>query len=57
VPVVVLSASGMERDVAESYGMHANAYVVKPVDLDRFVQVARAIKDFWFSAARLAGPG
>jgi CheY-like chemotaxis protein len=53
VPVVVLSTSETERDVAETYGLHANAYVVKPVDLDRFVQVVRAIKEFWFSAARL----
>src|SRR5215207_724704 len=57
VPVVILSTSGVERDVAETYGLHANAYVVKPVDLDRFVQVARAIKEFWFSAARLPRRG
>jgi chemotaxis family two-component system response regulator Rcp1 len=57
VPVVILSTSGVERDVAETYGLHANAYVVKPVDLDRFVQVARAIKDFWFSTARLPSRG
>jgi hypothetical protein len=39
--VVILSTSGVERDVAETYGLYANAYVVKPVDLDRFIQVAR----------------
>jgi two-component system, chemotaxis family, response regulator Rcp1 len=57
VPVVVLTTSGTERDVAETYRLHANAYVVKPVDLDRFIEVVRSIKDFWFSTARLPESG
>jgi chemotaxis family two-component system response regulator Rcp1 len=55
VPVVVLSTSETERDVAETYRLHANAYVVKPVDLNRFIEVVRSIKDFWFSTAKLPG--
>ena len=53
IPVVVLTTSETERDVTETYRLHANAYVVKPVDLDRFIEVVRSIKDFWFSTAKL----
>jgi chemotaxis family two-component system response regulator Rcp1 len=53
IPVVVLSTSETQKDVAETYRLHANAYVVKPVDLDRFIEVVRSIKDFWFSTAKL----
>jgi two-component system, chemotaxis family, response regulator Rcp1 len=51
IPVVVPSASETQKDVAETYRLHA--YVVKPVDLDRFIEVVRSIKDFWFSTAKL----
>jgi two-component system, chemotaxis family, response regulator Rcp1 len=57
IPVVVLSTSETQRDVAETYRLHANAYVVKPVDLDRFIEVVRSIKDFWFSTAKLPSSG
>ena len=55
IPVVVLSTSETEKDVAETYRLHANAYIVKPVDLDGFIEVVRSIKDFWFSTAKLPG--
>ncbi len=57
VPVVVLTTSAAERDLVKTYDLHANAYVVKPVDLDRFIEVVRSIKDFWFSTAKLPGSG
>ena len=57
VPVVVLTTSEAERDLVKTYDLHANAYVVKPVDLDRFIEVVRSIKDFWFSTAKLPGSG
>jgi len=53
VPVLVLSTSFMETDVLKAYRAHANCYIVKPVDFDEFGRVAKAIEDFWFSAARL----
>jgi two-component system, chemotaxis family, response regulator Rcp1 len=56
VPVVISSTSGAERDVAETCGLHANAYVVKPVDLDRFVRVARH-KGVLVLGCEVAGPG
>jgi two-component system, chemotaxis family, response regulator Rcp1 len=50
VPVVVLTTSQAERDVLRSYELHANAYVTKSSDLDRFVTVVKAIEDFWLTA-------
>lgn len=52
MPVVVLTSSTAERDVLMSYDLHANAYVVKPVDLDGFGQIVRAIEGFWFSVVK-----
>ncbi len=53
IPVVVMTSSEAERDLVKSYGLHANAYVVKPIDLDRFVEVVQAIEDFWFAIVKL----
>lgn len=47
IPVVVLTTSDDEQDVLRSYNLHANCYVTKPVDLDRFIKVVRSIEDFW----------
>ena len=53
IPVVVLTTSEAEEDVLRSYDLHANAYVTKPVDFDRFVEVVRQIDDFFISVVRL----
>jgi chemotaxis family two-component system response regulator Rcp1 len=53
VPVVVLTTSAAERDLVKSYDLHANAYVVKPIDLDRFIEIVQAIENFWFSIVKL----
>jgi two-component system, chemotaxis family, response regulator Rcp1 len=47
IPVVVLTTSDDEQDVLESYNLHANCYIVKPLDLDRFITVVKSIEDFW----------
>jgi len=52
IPVVVLTSSTAERDVLMSYDLQASAYVVKPVDLEGFGQIVRAIEGFWFSVVR-----
>jgi CheY-like chemotaxis protein len=57
IPVVILSTSQAERDMLRSYDLHANAYVVKPIDLDQFIEVVKAIEDFWFTIVRLPGRG
>lgn len=53
IPVVVLTTSEREEDILASYDLHANAYVNKPVDFGRFVEVVRQIDDFYFSVVRL----
>ena len=53
IPVVVLTTSGAEEDILRSYQLHANAYVSKPVDFARFIQVVRQIDDFFVSVVRL----
>jgi CheY-like chemotaxis protein len=53
IPVVVLTTSEAEEDVLRSYSLHANAYVTKPVDFERFIQVVRQIDDFFVSVVRL----
>lgn len=53
VPVVVLSTSSDDRDVAGAYQRGANAYITKPVELDGWVRVISTINEFWLSVARL----
>jgi CheY-like chemotaxis protein len=53
IPVVVLTTSEADEDVLRSYDLHANAYVTKPVDFDRFVEVIRQIDEFFISIVRL----
>jgi CheY-like chemotaxis protein len=53
IPVVVLTTSEAEEDVLRSYSLHANAYVTKPVDFERFIDVVRQIDDFFVSVVRL----
>jgi chemotaxis family two-component system response regulator Rcp1 len=53
IPVVVLTTSKAEEDVLKSYNLHANCYIPKPVDLDRFITVVRTIDDFWLSIVKL----
>ncbi|HKY17120.1 MAG TPA: response regulator [Microthrixaceae bacterium] len=53
IPVVVLTTSDAQDDVLGSYGLHANAYVCKPVDFAQFHNVIRAIDDFFLTVVRL----
>jgi CheY-like chemotaxis protein len=53
IPVVVLTTSQADEDVLRSYQLHANAYVTKPVDFDRFVRVVKQIDEFFISVVRL----
>lgn len=53
IPVVVLTTSDSDQDVLQSYDSQANCYITKPVDLEQFTSVVRAIKDFWFSVVIL----
>jgi CheY-like chemotaxis protein len=53
IPVVVLTTSQAEEDILRSYDLHANAYVAKPVDFERFIDVIRQIDDFFVSVVKL----
>jgi len=55
IPVVVLTSSKAEEDILRSYDLHANAFIVKPVDLDQFLRVIKAIDDFWLTVVTLPG--
>jgi len=53
IPVVVLTTSQAEQDILRSYDLHANCYITKPVDLDRFISVVRSIEEYWCSVVNL----
>jgi CheY-like chemotaxis protein len=53
IPIVVLTTSAADEDILRSYKLHANAYVTKPVDFNRFVDVVRQIDHFFVSVVSL----
>jgi CheY-like chemotaxis protein len=53
IPVVVLTTSQADEDILRSYALHANAYISKPVDFDRFIDVIRQIDDFFLTLVKL----
>ncbi|MDB4952305.1 MAG: transcriptional regulator [Gemmatimonadetes bacterium] len=53
IPIVVFTSSGAEQDIRRAYDLHANCYVSKPVDLDRFILVVQSIAAFWCGIANL----
>lgn len=57
IPVVVLTTSQADEDILRSYQLHANAYVTKPVDFDRFIAVVRQIDEFFVSVVKLPPRG
>ncbi len=53
IPIVVLTTSEAEEDILRSYNLHANAYVTKPVDFERFLQVIQSIDEFFVTVVKL----
>lgn len=53
IPVVILTTSEAERDILQTYYMHANCYITKPVDLDQFITVVKSIETFWLNVVKL----
>ncbi len=53
IPVVILTTSQAEEDILSTYDLHANCYITKPVDFDRFLKVVRSIEDFWLTVVKL----
>ena len=57
IPVVVLTTSKAEEDVLRTYDLHANCYVTKPVDLEKFIVVVKSIDAFWLTVVTLPPNG
>jgi CheY-like chemotaxis protein len=55
IPVIVLTTSQAEEDIVRSYSLHANAYISKPVDFDKFIAVIGQIDDFFLGLVKLPG--
>lgn len=53
IPVVVLTTSAAEEDIARAYSSHANCYITKPVDLEQFLRVVHSIESFWLNFVKL----
>lgn len=53
IPVVVLTTSDSDADVAECYNLHCNCYVTKPVELDAFIELVHRVGDFWSELVKL----
>lgn len=53
IPVIILTTSDAEADVINSYKLHANCFITKPVDLDKFLAVVKQIENFWVTVVKL----
>ncbi|NTV27712.1 MAG: response regulator, partial [Methanothrix sp.] len=52
-PVLVLTISQAEEDILRSYNLHANCYIQKPVDINKFIDVVKSIEGFWLTIVKL----
>lgn len=57
IPVVILTTSKAEEDIVRTYDLHANCYITKPVDLEKFIVVVKSIEDFWMTIVKLPPNG
>jgi chemotaxis family two-component system response regulator Rcp1 len=57
IPVVVLTISKDEEDILKSYDLHANCFITKPIELNQFMKVVKAIEDFWLTIVKLPPNG
>ncbi len=53
IPVIILTTSDAEHDILKGYSLHANCFVLKPVDFDEFIKVIGLINQFWFQTVKL----
>lgn len=53
IPVVIMTISQAEEDIIRTYNLHANCYIIKPIDLNQFIKVVKSIEDFWFTIVKL----
>ena len=57
IPVVVLTTSQAEQDIVRSYQLHANCYITKPVNFERFLEIVQSIEHFWLTVVALPAKG
>jgi CheY-like chemotaxis protein len=53
IPIVIITSSKAEEDVVKTYNLHANCYITKPINLEQFSKIVRAIEEFWFTIVKL----
>jgi len=53
IPVVILTMSKAEEDIFQTYNLHANCFITKPIDLDQFIKVVQSIENFWLTIVKL----
>lgn len=53
IPVLILTTSDAEHDILKGYNLHANCFIIKPVDFDEFIHVIGCIEQFWFNIVKL----
>jgi CheY-like chemotaxis protein len=53
IPVVILTTSSAETDILNTYNLHANCYIVKPLDMNQFIRVVKSIENFWLTVVKL----
>ena len=56
IPIIMLTSSVREQDIADAYGFHANSYVTKPASLPQLIDALQSIEDYWFVLVRRAPP-
>lgn len=57
IPVVILTISKDEEDILKAYNLYANCFITKPIDLNQFLNVVKAIEDFWLTIVKLPPNG
>ncbi len=53
IPIIVLTTSAREEDITAAHDLHANCYIVKPLDFDQFCTAIKSIENFWFTTVAL----
>jgi chemotaxis family two-component system response regulator Rcp1 len=55
IPVVILTSSEAPQDIRNTYDLHANCFITKPIDLMGFLKTMQSLNDYWFGVAKLPG--
>ena len=53
IPIIILTTSSSETDILRAYQEHANCYIVKPLEVENFLQITSKIEEFWLNIVKL----